>query len=66
MGGALIRHRSPNAADVSRQQLKRYREVITLWIHKRDTWEISQELNLPESLVAGWVANFRELVRARA
>ncbi|MFB6460481.1 hypothetical protein [Bradyrhizobium tunisiense] len=61
----LIRHRSPNAADVSRQQLKRYREAITLWLHKRDTWEISQELNLPESLVAGWVANFRELVRAR-
>ena len=64
MAAPLIRHRSPNAADVSRTQLKRYREVITLWIHKHDTWEISQELNLPESLVASWVANFRELARA--
>lgn len=60
----LLRHRSQNAADVSRQQLKRYREAITLWLHKRDTWEIARELNLPEHLVATWVANFRELVRA--
>lgn len=58
--------RSPLQSDTSRQQLRLYREVITLWIHKRDTQEIADELNLPEHLVATWVANFRELARAAA
>lgn len=60
---SLLRNRSPNAADVPRQQLKRYREAITLWLYKRDTCEIAKELNLPEHLIVSWVANFRELVR---
>lgn len=45
----------------SRAQLKRYRDVISLWLSKYDTWEISQQTKLPESLVAKWVANFRDM-----
>ncbi|MBR0700152.1 hypothetical protein JQ599_09595 [Bradyrhizobium diazoefficiens] len=58
--------RSPNASDVSRTQLKRYREAISMWLSRFDTQEIADKLNLPEHLVASWVANFRELTRTAA
>lgn len=44
--------------EVSRAQLRRYRDVISLWLSKYDT---ARETALPESLVATWVANFRDL-----
>ncbi|MFX8883383.1 hypothetical protein ABTM86_19430 [Acinetobacter baumannii] len=47
---------------ISRAQLKRYREAISMWLNNRyDTMDIATELELPESLVARWVANFRDL-----
>lgn len=52
---------------VSRERLKKYRDVISMWLSKYDTCEIGRELDLPESLVASWVANFRDMtVRAAA
>lgn len=47
--------------DVSRDQLKKYRDVISLWLSKFDTQEIANETKLPECLVARWVANFRDM-----
>lgn len=52
--------------DVSREQLKKYRDVVMLWANRYDTAEIGKLTNLPESLVARWVANFRETVRTAA
>lgn len=46
---------------VSRNQLKLYREVITMWLAKFDTLDIATALKLPEPTVARWVANFRDL-----
>lgn len=48
-------------SDVSRAQLKKYREVISLWLSKFDTNEIALQTNLPEHLVAKRVANFRDM-----
>lgn len=45
----------------SRGHLKKYREVISMWLSKYDTSEIGAQLDLPECLVAAWVANFRDL-----
>jgi hypothetical protein len=52
--------------EVSREQLKRYRDVISMWLSKYDTWEIARETGLDESLVAAWVSNFRDMTRAAA
>lgn len=48
---------------ISRHRLRRYRDVVSLWLSKFDTFEIAKETGLPESLVARWVANFRDLSR---
>lgn len=47
--------------DVSREQLKKYQRVITMWLSKYDTAEIAHDTSLPEWLVARWVANFRDM-----
>lgn len=47
--------------EVSREQLKKYREVISMWLSKFDTAEIAADQGLPEWLVARWVANFRDM-----
>ncbi len=49
--------------EVSREQLKKYRTVISLWLSRYDTNEIAIETGLPEWLVARWVANFRDMAR---
>jgi hypothetical protein len=54
-GGAVPR-------EVSRAQLKRYRDVISMWLSKYDTAEIAKQQKLPEWMVALWVANFRDLM----
>jgi hypothetical protein len=48
--------------DVSRQQLRRYAEVLSMWHARFDTAEIAGRLQLPEGLVARWVANYRDLM----
>jgi hypothetical protein len=35
--------------------------VISFWLSRFDTAEIAQRLDLPEWLVARWVANFRDM-----
>lgn len=47
-----------------RAALKRYAEAIAMWRAHFDTAAIADRLNLPESTVARFVANFREVVRA--
>lgn len=47
--------------EISRAQLKRYRDVISMWLSKFDTAEIATETHLPEWLVARWGANFRDM-----
>lgn len=47
--------------EVSRSQLKKYQRVIAMWLSKYDTSEIARDLDLPEWLVARWVANFRDM-----
>jgi hypothetical protein len=51
---------------VSREQLKKYRDVISMWLSKFDTAEIAAEKKLPEWLVARWVANFRDMTAEAA
>jgi hypothetical protein len=46
---------------ISREQLKKYQRVISMWLSKYDTAEIAAELDLPEWLVGRWVANFRDM-----
>ncbi len=46
---------------ISRAQLKRYQEVIAMWLSRYDTMDIALTVGLPESVVARWVANFRDL-----
>jgi hypothetical protein len=43
------------------RQLKKYQRVIAMWLSKYDTSEIARDLDLPEWLVARWVANFRDM-----
>ncbi|NEV79499.1 hypothetical protein DYI24_20905 [Rhodopseudomonas sp. BR0C11] len=45
----------------SKNLLKRYGDVIALWIARYDTAEISHLLAVPEHTVARWIANFRDL-----
>jgi hypothetical protein len=47
--------------EVSRDQLKKYRNVISMWLSRFDTAEIACDQDLPEWLVARWVANFRDM-----
>lgn len=47
-----------------RSELKRYAEAIAMWSARFDTSEIAAKLGLSESIVARWVANFRDVVRA--
>lgn len=53
-----------NAGPTDRQHLKAYAEAIALWCAKFDTAEIGSRLGVPEAMVAMWVANFRDVVRA--
>lgn len=46
---------------VTRVQLKKYRDVIDMWIRKFDTMSIAGQLDLPEHLVVRWTANFQNL-----
>jgi hypothetical protein len=48
---------------VSRADLRKYADVIRFWNAKFDTQSIAERLDLPEWLVARWVANFRDMVR---
>lgn len=48
----------------AKQHLRRYADVIALWIARYDTSEIAAQLDLPESTVANWIANFRDVTRA--
>lgn len=50
----------------SREQLRNYGEAIRMWLAKFDTQSIADRLGLPESVVARWVANFRDLARSAA
>jgi len=52
--------------NVSREQLKKYQRVISMWISKYDTWEIAKETGIPEPIIAAWVAHFRDLTRVAA
>lgn len=47
-----------------RTHLKAYAEAIALWCARFDTAEIAGRLGVPEAMVAMWVANFRDVVRA--
>lgn len=51
---------------VTRDQLRKYREVVALWCARFDTQSIAERTKLPEHLVARWVANFRDIVRGAA
>ncbi|MFT4115449.1 hypothetical protein [Bradyrhizobium sp.] len=51
---------------VTRAQLKKYPDVITMWQRRFDTAQIAAELKLLEPLVHAWVVNFRELGREAA
>lgn len=44
--------------------LKHYSTAISMWMAKFDTQSIALRLDVPESVVAKWVANFRDLARA--
>jgi transposase-like protein len=44
--------------------LKRYAQVIALWTSRFDTAEIAARLDVPEAIVARWVANFRDQMHA--
>lgn len=46
---------------VTRDQLKRYRDVIAMWMSRFDTCSIADHTGLPESLVVRWTANFQDL-----
>jgi hypothetical protein len=45
-----------------RTQIKSYAQVVALWSARYDTAEIAKLLDLPECIVARWVANFRDLL----
>ena len=47
-----------------RAALKWYAEAISLWNARLDTAEIAARIELPEGIVARWVANFRDQVCA--
>jgi hypothetical protein len=49
--------------DVSKAQLKRYAAALAMWHGRFNTAEIATQLKLPESLVARWIANYRDLMR---
>lgn len=46
--------------------LKLYADVITFWRAKYNTAEIAAHFEIPEHVVARWVANFREVTREAA
>ena len=48
---------------VTRNALWKYAEVVSMWRARFDTYQIAVTLDLPEHLVARWVANFREMLR---
>lgn len=50
-------------SDVTREQLRKYRNVIQFWLAKYNTQDIAEMTGLPEHLVARWVSNFRDLMR---
>jgi hypothetical protein len=63
----MIPLRSPSlGGQVTRAQLRKYPDVITMWQRRFDTAQIAAELKLPEPLVHAWVVNFRELGREAA
>ncbi|NUU41402.1 hypothetical protein [Tardiphaga robiniae] len=53
-------------SEVTREQLRKYRDVISMWLSRFDTQSIAQHLDLPEHLVVRWTANFQDLKNARA
>jgi len=46
--------------------IRLYAEVVKLWSHRMDTFDIARRLDLEQSTVANWVANFRDVTRERA
>lgn len=47
-----------------RAHLKAYAEAIAMWCARFDTAEIACHLGIPEAMIALWVANYRDLMRA--
>ncbi|WP_445493159.1 hypothetical protein [Rhodopseudomonas sp. RCAM05734] len=54
---------SQTPPSVTREQLKRYRDVIAMWMARFDTQSIADHTGLPEHLVVRWTANFQDLKR---
>lgn len=46
---------------VSREDLRKYRDVISMWLSRFDTQSIALHVGLPEHLVARWTSNFQNL-----
>lgn len=44
--------------------LRHYSTAISMWLARFDTYAIGRRLDVPEAVVAKWVANFRDLARA--
>lgn len=53
-------------ASASREQLRKYGDVIRFWLARFDTQAIAERTGVPEFIVARWVANFRDMVRGAA
>ena len=51
---------------LTKQDLLKYVDVVRFWLRGFDTYRISQEVGLPEYVVAGWIANFRDMGRETA
>lgn len=50
---------------MNKNQRKRYAEAISMWCSSFNSAEIAHELKLPEHIVARWIANFQDVMRAK-
>jgi hypothetical protein len=51
---------------LTKGELLNYAEAVRMWQARFDTYSISKRLGVEESVVAAWIANFRDMGRGIA
>jgi hypothetical protein len=51
---------------LTKRDLLKYAEAVRMWQARFDTYSIAKRLEIDESVVASWIANFRDMGRGVA
>lgn len=51
---------------LTKQELLRYADAVRMWQRRFDTCSVAKRLDVKESVIASWIAKFRDMGRETA